>query len=164
MRVRRRPRPASLGRRAAANAVDGLLFAPLGMLLARRIGAWEPDAPEWRQRMMFAVAFGLLGLDQLAAELAFGRRTVGMAAAGIELVTADGRRASLPRWYVREMGLRLAVRPVDRLVRSRLGAEKRIGLAFVPLVADFATIAARPDRRSVGDLLAGTMVVRAPRR
>ena len=104
----RRGRPASLRQRCAAASVDGALVGGTFTLI---FGRWlRPSGDEdlyARRALVAGVGLGLWLLDQAIAHAAFGRRTIGMAAARIELVTADGRPASLGRYYVRAVAVLL---------------------------------------------------------
>jgi uncharacterized RDD family membrane protein YckC len=74
-------------------------------------------------------------------------------------VTGDGRRASLLRYVLREAVPGGVVRPLRRLVVRdvpvRWEAAEMAALATLHAVV----VLARDDRRSIGDLVAGTRVV-----
>lgn len=92
--------PASLGRRFASGLVDGAIVAAALAVFAASfsgmLSGFAAAAPQPRPALLCALASGaLLWLLFQYLFLAYGRRTPGMVAAGLELMTFDGRQPSL---------------------------------------------------------------------
>ena len=136
------PRPAGLGRRAAAGVADLLLLGAIDALVvaltARLLGmplAAAADLP-WPPLAAFLLLFDLATIVTLTA---LGGQTLGKMAAGIRVVGLDGGPVPVSR-------------AVARTVLSVLSALPA-GLGFVASLAR--------SRRAGHDWLAGTRVVRA---
>lgn len=136
------PRPAGLGRRAAAavadllllGAIDGLVVALTARLLGIPIAA-AADLP-WPPLAAFLL---LLDLATIVTLTALGGQTLGKMAAGIRVVGLDGGPVPVSRAVVRTVLSVLSALPA--------------GLGFVGSLAR--------SRRAGHDWLAGTRVVRA---
>lgn len=152
-------RPASLGRRFVAAQVNGWPGAVVG-ILEEPLHLTELD--ERRQGVVVVGgALALVALDLWVARVVLDRQSLGTAVAGIELVTLDGRRASLPRFVVRHVGPAEVIKPLRRRL---LGPKPPVRWRLAEPAASFAVgtlvVLLREDRRSVGDLVAGTRFVR----
>ena len=134
------PRPAGLGRRAAAavadllllGAIDGMVVALTARLLGMPIAADLPWLP-------LAAFLLLLDLAMIATLTALGGQTLGKMAAGIRVVSLDGGPVPVSRAVVRTVLSVLSALPA--------------GLGFVGSLAR--------SRRAGHDWLAGTRVVQA---
>ena len=134
------PRPAGLGRRAAAavadllllGAIDGMVVALTARLLGMPIAADLPWLP-------LAAFLLLLDLAMIATLTALGGQTLGKMAAGIRVVGLDGGPVPVSRAVVRTVLSVLSALPA--------------GLGFVGSLAR--------SRRAGHDWLAGTRVVQA---
>jgi uncharacterized RDD family membrane protein YckC len=111
--------------------------------------------------VMIGGALGLVALDWWIARAVFDRQSLGMALMGIEVVTLDGRRASLPRYIVRHTGVGELVKPLRRRLAPNASLRWRLAETAALWALEIAVLVARDDRRSTGDLLAGTRVVMA---
>jgi uncharacterized RDD family membrane protein YckC len=135
------------GRRVVATVVDGLLFALAYVVLAVAMGTIVPTGPwSWWVDVPVAatVAYGVaIVLYYVLMEGLLGQ-TVGKLVCDIRVV--DGDTGRLPG--LGKATLRTVLRLVDGL--------------FDYLVA-FVVVLASGNRRRLGDMAAGTLVVRAPR-
>ncbi|PVZ06317.1 RDD family protein [Actinomycetospora cinnamomea] len=135
------------GRRVVATLVDGLLFGLAYVALAVVAGTIVPTGPwSWRADMPVAanVAYGVAVVGYYVLMEGLLGQTVGKLVCDIRVI--DGSNGALP-------GLgKAAVRTVLRLVDG----------LFNYLVAFVAVLTSR-NRRRLGDMAAGTLVVRTPR-
>ena len=96
----RLPQPAPLGRRLASGLVDGVLvLTGLAVLVGAVAGAitkLDAGAPHLRPAILYAAAAGAtLWLLFQYLFFVYGARTPGMSAAGLKLLTLDGREPSV---------------------------------------------------------------------
>jgi uncharacterized RDD family membrane protein YckC len=115
----------------------------------------------WQTGAMVGGAACLIGLDWWVARALFDRQSVGMAVAGIEVVTLDGRRATLARYVLRHLGPKDVVRPLRRLLVGKPSLRWQLAETAAFEAVELAVVLGRGDRRSIGDLVAGTQVVMA---
>jgi uncharacterized RDD family membrane protein YckC len=136
-------RLAPIAYRAVAAAFDVFIVDGFVALFVRhRETLSNPLVPEIRPLITVGVVFAILTVYSAVMEAVFGA-TVGKFALGIRVESAGGGKPS-----VRQVILRNLLRPVD-LLPPYLGA---IGLSAMTVTA---------ARRRLGDLAAGTLVVRA---
>jgi uncharacterized RDD family membrane protein YckC len=154
----RSARPASLRRRAVAACVEGWPGGAIRLLLGR-LDIEELDPRQ--ARVLVAAGYALTGADWWIARAAFGRQSLALAIAGVELVTRHGRTASLLRCYVRRVGPGNLVRPFRRRLAPDLSTGWQVAELAVSGVINVAVVLVRDDHRSVGDLIAGTRLVEA---
>ncbi len=136
--------PAGLGRRAAAGLIDSLLMGVLFVLFAAALGESETSGANARFNLsgLPALAYLLAVLGYfLAFEAAIGR-TLGKLALGLRVVRTDGTKAE---------GGPVALRTLLRLVD---------GLPVLYLVGFVCLLATGKRRQRIGDIAAGTTVVR----
>lgn len=133
------------GTRVSSGAIDLLGQAVLGALAAVALAALsDPLGPDWTAVVGAVGGFALLFLYDVAWELLNDGRTPGKALLGLRVVRDDGRRVD---------GASSALRNLLRLVE--------LPLAYAPGII-MVTLTRRHQR--LGDLVAGTLVVREPRR
>ncbi len=136
-------RLAPITHRAVAAAFDVFIVDGVVALFVRyRETLANPLVPEIRPLVAVGVVFAILTVYATVMEAVFGA-TVGKFALGLRVESGDGGKPSL-----RQVILRNLLRPVD-LLPPYLGA---IGLSAMTVTA---------GRRRLGDLAAGTLVVRA---
>ncbi len=150
-------RPAGLGPRLAAVAIDGLLqlLALGGLLLiagtaAQRLGALGAGPLDPFPLVSSGIAAGatLAGLAMIWGyptlfEIAWGGQTPGKRALGLQVIAADGGEVGWQASLVRNL-----LRPVDLLPGPG-------GLGALVVLLD-------PAGRRIGDIAAGTLVIRLP--
>jgi uncharacterized RDD family membrane protein YckC len=109
----RLPQPAPLGRRLRSGLVDGaIVLAGLAVFVGPFAGAiskLDAAALHPRPAVLYAAAAGAtIWLLFQYLFLVYGARTPGMRAAGLELLTFDGREPSLPARCVRALAAMLS--------------------------------------------------------
>lgn len=144
--VRLRLDVAGAGSRLAAGSLDGLLLGfglvttLIGLML---IGGVDPSGAS--QFVLGLFAGGVI-LIAIAYHVVFhalsGGQTPGKRSLGIRVISADGQPASVFQLLIRGL-----LQPIDVLL-------------FVPVALGLLVIAATPRHQRLGDLAAGTMVVR----
>jgi uncharacterized RDD family membrane protein YckC len=132
------PRPAGFWLRAGALVVDAgvvWLLLRLGDLGTGALARWEPVA------RAFDYTFGLV-VPAAYVVVMHGTtgRTLGKMLVGVRVIGASGGPIGYPRALARYLAWLLSA---------------------LPLLLGFVLAAARPDRRALHDLIAGTRVVRA---
>jgi uncharacterized RDD family membrane protein YckC len=148
-----RPDLASWPQRLVACAIDGLVAV---IILALLLGVVQ--AMHGKDGMV-AVVLLVVCVSYHAAGVRCARASIGRTIAGIAVVSFNGS-ADVPTG-------RALVRAVVRIASLALAAFIGIGtrqawIAVVPPLVDLLLMSHTAWRRSVADLVAGTMVVRAP--
>lgn len=161
----------SYGERAAAFIIDGMII--VGMLIGLTLLL---AAVEWRTRMSFsgelAGAIWLLGAFLLrnfyfiGFEMRAGSATPGKRALGLRVVARDGGRLTANAVFARNAMREIEVfLPMSFLFATGLGVDAGLvvlGAIWSGVFVLFPLF--NRDRLRLGDLAAGTMVVKAPRR
>lgn len=148
-----RPHLASWAQRLTALAIDGFIMFVIFVLLLGTMGDWHSGNGAITLAMLLAgVGYHAAGVRN--SRLSFGRTIVGVA-----VVSITGA--------VEVTHLRAALRALVRIGSAALAAFIAIGttqawVAVLPLLVDLVLMSHTAWRRSVADLVAGTIVVNAP--
>jgi uncharacterized RDD family membrane protein YckC len=152
-------RPARLASRTVAALLDGALMALLFLICYRVISALLSAASADTVRGLKIGTLVLVGVGYpLASEVVGSGRSIGKLAAGLRVVRLDGGPERFRHALVRALGLLFA----DLGLPIDLTNQLVVGLPLIVLVGLPGAIAVACSRqgRRLGDLLAGTIVVR----
>lgn len=166
--------PASLARRAAAEAIDSLLLVATAAGVKRLLGLrWRHDVEPEQEFDLALVTKGgrVLGKTlvasamtapfaayQLAGLVHWRGQTLGRRLVGIRVVARNGGGLTYRRAIARVAGRPAAGMAITRLSRRR---QRWAGLGLSSVNA--AVLLLHSDRRSLDDLIAGTRVIDVPR-
>ncbi len=133
---------AGFGPRFLAYLLDGLLWALVFFFIVA--SSWLikfPSSEQWVTGLVFGGLFLLYALYDLICEVFFNGQSIGKRVMKIKVISLDGARPTIGQYI-----LRWLFRIVDMSVTSGLGA--------------LVSVAASEKKQRIGDMVAGTTVVR----
>ena len=149
--------PAGIGRRFAAQFVDGLLFGLIWLVFAFTMGFFNArSVEEVRSKMLLLQViffFGSLAYEGIMLQMR--GQTLGKMALGIKVVSPDGRPLAPWQAWVRPL-VRTGIATVTGIVATTTGTTGTQYLAFV----DYLPALFTKQKTCIHDLAAKTRVVR----
>lgn len=153
--------------RVAAFAVDAVLLGCVGAVLGEALGNWLVGLGQWGRLLGFVIA----GIYLVPANSSlFGGQTIGMRLLKTRLQTLSGELLSPGRSAVRYFvfavpyfcnGLYLTLHDIPHWVLLLVGGVLGTILVIGILGNTYLLLFNRPNRRTLHDLLAGSIVVKA---